>query len=207
MVQPQHLAEADRLRERHESDIERVRGRRELNDTAKVGLMARIHNDAKEQMSKLEQTAQQSTAAKRATLERSTFGIADLPGDAATNAVSFRDAQDRTSRVESPADAAALLSRAERAGDEPLARAVAAHAHDLASTGVGRLDSGWGDVLNAYVATRPGKADNVRQLADLRTDPRDVRAMFSFVLAAPSEISNVPSGLLRQYADAADSIR
>jgi len=202
MSTPRHLAAADALRESHEAAAGRIRARPELSDRGRQMLLARNYLDAKSQMSDLEQTAHADDTVQRAQTERSVFGTSGLPGDAATLAVSYRDAQDRAAVLTSPADAAALLARATRSNDEPLARAVAAHSHDQASTALGGLDSGWTDVVDTYTASRPEAARSVNTLRSL-AGATTVRDMFAHVLAAPSELSRVPASQLQDLADAA----
>lgn len=73
------------------------------------------------------------------------FGTADLPGDTASLTISRRDAADRVASVQNRQELQELLSRANRSGDEVLARAVAEKALELRDV----------DTLNAFLADRP----------------------------------------------------
>ncbi len=185
MSTPRHIAAADALRESHEAAAGRIRGRPELSDRGRAMLLARNYLACKSQMADLEQTAHSDDTVLRSQTERSVFGTSGLPGDAATIAVSYRDAQDRAATLTSPTDAAALLARAERSNDEPLARAVAAHSHDQANTALGGLDSGWTDVVDSYTASRPEASRSVNTLRSL-TGATTVRDMFAHVLRPPA---------------------
>jgi len=72
------------------------------------------------------------------------FGVRGLPGDAASLAISARDAADRVAQTSSVDDLRDLLERATRVGDEVLARAVAQRAVDIVAP----------SVLNDFAATR-----------------------------------------------------
>lgn len=88
----------------------------------------------------------------RRTLERDIFA-----GRGSTDpswAISRRDAADRAEQLESPTQAAALLARAERQGDEPLARAIAERSYEMR----------WTDVANQFLETRPDVAPRFEEL-------------------------------------------
>ncbi len=192
-VQPKHLDQADRIRQAHDDRNLSIRSRAELTPEAKTALLAKNYLAAKESMAALQQTAGADTSEQRTKAERSAFGTNGLPGDPATVAVSYRDAMDRAATLTSSADATALLARADRAGDEPLARAVAGHAHDASTSPLGRLDPGWSDVVDTYTATRyaAGRAvDTLRALQPGATN--STRSMFAFVLPKPSELGSTP---------------
>ncbi len=202
MSTPRHIAEADGLREQHAARAERIRARPELSDHGRATLLAQNYLDAKSKMANLEQTARADDNAQRTRSERAAFGTGGLPSDPATVAVSYRDAQDRAAAITSSTEAAALLARAERSGDEPLARAVAGHAHDQASSALGRLDPAWSDVVDSYTASRPSAAQDVNTLRDLGSST-SMRDLFAYVLSAPSELSRIPASQLGALAAAA----
>jgi len=203
-VQAEHLDQADRIRENHERRNASIRARTELTDQAKAALLARSYTDAQSHMTELQRSATADTADRRARAERSAFGTADLPGDAATLAISLRDAQDRSATLTSPTDAAALLARAERSGDELLARAVAGHAHDQAGSALGGLDPSWSNLVAAYTASRPAAARHVATLRDLQPSTEgSLRSTFAYVVPRPAELSNTPASQLDALATAA----
>ncbi len=84
----------------------------------------------------------------RAVLLRRLFD-SPAPHDVAS-VVSYRDALDRADRLDTPAEAVALLRRARLTGDELLARAVAVRAADLVAR-----SAAWGEVLDEWAA-QPG---------------------------------------------------
>ena len=74
----------------------------------------------------LRRQEQERVAERVAELERQVFGpVRTGSGDAASHAISVRDAQDRAARITKPAEARELLRRAEQSNDGVLARAIA----------------------------------------------------------------------------------
>ncbi len=192
-IQQQHLDRADRIRQDHDDRNVSIRSRAELTPEAKTALLAKNYMSAKQLMADLAQTANTDTAEQRTKAERSAFGTNGLSGDPATVAVSYRDAMDRAATLASSTDASALLARAERSGDEPLARAIAGHAHDASTSALGRLDPGWSDVVDAYTASRPAATRAVDTLRALQPGATNsTRSMFAFVLPKPSELGSTP---------------
>lgn len=112
----------------------------------------RTRSDVNEKLNKLAETAAQAENRDAVRI----FGTADLSGDAATLAISRRDASDRVSAIQSRDELRDLLARANRSGDEVLARAVAEKA----------LDNQDMDTLNAFLADRPRLNDAAQRLWD-----------------------------------------
>lgn len=110
------------------------------------------------------------------------FGVRGLPGDAASLVISRRDASDRVANVEDQAELRQLLTRATRAGDEVLARAVAERA-------VEKQDA---DTMNQFLADRPELDAAGQRLWDARR-AGDVSLAMTVQLAAlrPPELSGM----------------
>ncbi len=197
-VQQQHLERADRIRQAHDDQAAGIRARPELSTEGRNMLLARNYVQARDKMQGLVQSASSDDAAETAKAGRTAFGTAGIPGDPATVAVSYRDAQDRAAGLTSSGNALALLSRAERSGDEPLARAVAGHAHDMSMGD--HLDPGWGDVVDTFTASRPSAAAAVSTLRRLAPGRLDTRSMFAFVLPRPLELSSAGAYTIDQLA-------
>ena len=194
-VQQQHLDKADSVRNRHERRNATVRSRPELTHEAKQSLIAASYLKARTEMSDVEQTATFDTAAQKSAAERSAFGTDDIEGDRASLAVSMRDAQDRAAQLTNPKDAAALLARAERSSDEPLARAIASHAYDHHVANIGLGDPGWATVVDDYLTGRPAQTKAVQKLMALDSGAEgagSMRQTFAFVLPKPPELQTVP---------------
>ena len=159
---------AEKIRRDTTAQNDQIRNRRELTDAAKLSRIAKVHLAGAAQMKELQTTSVQTAKAQRAQAETRAFGVADLKGDSASPAISYRDALDRAAQLTSSKDAQALLSRAHRSGDEPLARATASHAFDMATSGASFTDSGWEDVVNNFLEQRPDLSDDVQTLATWR---------------------------------------
>jgi hypothetical protein len=100
-------------------------------------------------------TAAANTAGKQdATDASNVFGVAGLPGDAASLAISRRDAADRVADVTDPTQRQALLASAVRNGDNTLARALVQAA----------VESGDLDTVNAFTEAFPELNDAVERL-------------------------------------------
>jgi hypothetical protein len=187
------LRKAEQLRENLATRTEALAADRRLSDAAKLSRMAATYLGAKRQMDELAQQHANLTAAHQRKLERQAFGIDDIAGhgtlDRATASIGYRDAQDRVAKLTEPGEAQTLLSRAERSGDELLARAVAAHA----------AEQGWTDVLTTYTATRPTAAAALEQLEQAQAGGT-ARDLFAWVTPAPSALAGVNDVRLRELA-------
>ncbi len=111
------------------------------------------------------------------------FGFNDLPGDSASLAISARDASDRVSRLERPQDRLDLLERADRSGDEVLARAIAQVAIEHKDVGL----------LNRFLESRPQLEDVAQRLLNAPSLDSRGRESFAFTMALstlrPDELS------------------
>jgi len=82
------------------------------------------------------------------------FGTAGLPGDAASLAISARDAGDRVEQAKNPDELLTLLDRATHTGDEVLARAVVRRA----------VEEGLPNIVNEFTQTRPALLEATERL-------------------------------------------
>ncbi len=119
------------------------------------------------------------------------FGVRGLPGDAASLVISRRDAADRVANVEDLAELRQLLTRATRAGDEVLARAVAERA-------VEKRDA---DTMNQFIADRPNLEAASERLWNAER-AGDVSMTMTMHLAAlrPAELSGMDRGSIEYLA-------
>lgn len=88
------------------------------------------------------------------------FGTDGVAGDAASLAISRRDAGDRVASVNATGDLLDLLERADLSGDEVLARAVAERAYQ----------QGNATVLERFLETRPALQEQAKRLWQRRDD-------------------------------------
>lgn len=115
------------------------------SDDFKREEISRVYDDTKATVaSELERMAR-AARAKSANDAASVFGTSGLSGDPASLAISRRDAGDRVAGAKDRAELQNILERANRSGDEVLARAVAERAYDHQDV----------DTLNKFLDTRP----------------------------------------------------
>lgn len=101
------------------------------------------------------------------------FGTEGVSGDAASLAISRRDAGDRVASVQSTDDLLKLLERANVSGDEVLARAVAERAYHDGNT----------RVLNRFLETRPELDEPATRLWKRRVDQgREPEELWNFAM-------------------------
>lgn len=129
---------------------------------------ASIRDDVARSLEKMARGARESeqrTAAK-------VFGTTGLSGDPASLAISRRDAADRAASAETSSDLRNLLDRANRIGDEVLARAVAERAFEQQDV----------DVLNAFLETRPHLDGDLQRLWDAQRQADNLSQSFGFTM-------------------------
>lgn len=197
---------ADRLRSAAEARYDTIRNSAGLTPEATQSLLAQVYLRLVADMQALESRSNVAAVQDAAAIKRRLFGIDDLvgranPADAATMAVSFRDAQDRAQQIQNEAQAQELLDRANETGDELLARAVGNYC--LSDGGFGPTYAGVGD---AYLADRPDKAAAYAELQDAR-QPLDVATMWEFVVPQPLELNGLNSSQITLLASNAEQIR
>ncbi|WP_030543103.1 hypothetical protein [Streptomyces albus] len=172
--------------------VQRIEARRELSDQAKRVAIARAYREARDHITAAGQQAIEQIETQRRTLTRRAFGQEGTADP--TAAISRRDADTRAAQLEKPAEAARLLARAERNGDEHLARAIAAHAAEL----------GWSDVLGEYVGSRPDTADTITQLRQLpdTSDPSfKLQHAMTYSVAQPPQLGGMHDYSIDALAD------
>jgi hypothetical protein len=204
------------LRQAVSNDAERIRTDRNLTEEAKRRQMAGMWLKHRTIAETLRQKAQGDVAAERQRLEKNLFNLNAIvgwvdPHTRASATMAYRSAQDHVATVlrqvaeagprqvgESDARTQALtdlLNRAERSGDEFMARAVA----DAA------LRVGNADVLNAFSASRPNLEADVDRLWEVSaptTHVRDVVANeLDLVVDPPYELRGLTDYDLRNIAE------
>jgi hypothetical protein len=197
------MDKANAIRTAAEQDATRIGNNGDLTRLARQQRLAKSHLAARAQMDTLKQTATADTTSRVADLKRKLFGVGDLPGDAATNAISSRDALDRVNGVTDPMDALKILDRANSIGDEVLARAVACHAFEMFEQLDLNIGGGWVGVLQSYVNGRPDSIGNaVQELLDLSTRTFNSVDLWGFSLPTPLDLAGLSDPALQQLASA-----
>jgi hypothetical protein len=185
----------DKLQAAFQREVERVRSFRYLTDEAKRARIAAAYVDGTQKMRALQEQDAARQATRRRSLESRVYGISTLTGDTASLAISRRDAGDRVARLKTEDEALALLTRAERSGDEPLARALAERATEM----------DWIRVGNAFLETRPHLDADLNELWHMRTPAlREVlhSAMTDQLIRVPEIAGMNDTDLHRVAADA-----
>jgi hypothetical protein len=199
---------ADKVRDSAEAAYERTRGDRSLNSDARLARVAKTYVSTRDELQMMQGASGVNAQAALAAAKRNLFGTDDLvrngsPADAAAIAVSYRDAQDRAARIETPEEAAELLARAEESGDELLARAVGAHVlarSPLHALGFGGAFDG---VAEQYLNARPAQAQAYDDLVRLN-HAGSVTDMWEFVSPKPTELSGMNDAQIETLAAGAD---
>ena len=191
---PKLLAAANTIRENLGAAVDQIGCQASLNPDAQLCLVARAYMTAKAQMDALSTDTAAKTDARTRVLTGQVWGVDDIPaGDKVSASISLRDATDRAQTLTTPHDAMALLTTAERSGDELLARAVACQADQM----------GFDDVAGAYFATRPDKAKVNAELHSLVPSLKNMSAtdLFAYALPTPAGLSALNPYRIQQIAD------
>jgi hypothetical protein len=190
---PKLLAAANVIRENLGAAVDQIGCQASLTPDAQLCLIARAYMAAKAAMDKLSGDTAAATDARMRVLTGQVWGVDDIPGDKVSASISLRDATDRAQTLTTPHDAMALLTTAERSGDELLARAVACQADQM----------GFDDVAGAYFATRPAKAKANAELHSLVPSLKNMNAtdLFAYALPTPAGLNALNPYRIQQIAD------
>lgn len=148
-----------------------------LSAEGKRQAMAVARHQAATDIEAIKTAAQQIYSGRRAELERKLFDLsADYP-DSVGASLSMRDAADRVRDIKTGAEAQLMMRQAIRRGDHILSRALFDAGWERA--GDRMLNSGWGEVVRAYVdQARPDLKPVVDELVHLQNvDTRERRTM------------------------------
>ena len=153
-----------KVHERYLDRLARLRGDLDLTDDARRRRMAEEWNTARAELDELQKAERARLSKREVELERKLFGLGSYDG--VSQAISTRDAQDRAAQLTRADQATELLRRAERNGDDALARAVAHHALQQSRQAMTPDQSrAWDAVLGEFVDTRPSTSPIVEELA------------------------------------------
>jgi len=148
----------ERVRTRHASALAAIRNDTTRTEQWRRQQIAKVFLKMKAELDADVDLQVEAKVRTQRSLEAKVFGVSSLPGDVASLSISRRDAGDRVAGLKTQVDAIRLLDRADRSGDEVLARAIAERA----------LENDWADVANAFVDTRPHLSTAVEQLWNSR---------------------------------------
>ncbi len=211
-MEPRTEQQLERIRRDFDARAERIRSQHQFTAEAKQVLIAKAYVAARAKLDTLRESVTKAREDEIFQLQRCLFSIdaAGLtaltdPSSRSSAVVAHRDAQDRVAQLldERPADREGLLrllERADRTGDEFMARAVA----------VAATTRGWLDVLNAFAERRPHTEANLQRLLDLSSSRTDARDRFAegmeWSLPLPTEVAALGPWGVKQLAEQAASI-
>lgn len=185
---------ADEMHRRYGPEIEAVRSDNTRTPEWKKANIARIHSQMQAEQAKLVEQRDALVRVEQRKLEQKVFG-AGSGGDAASLVISRRDAGDRAASLKTETEAQELLARAERSGDEPLARAIAERAYEMQ----------WADVANGFLENRPALAEPFEQLWNQRAPSLHEEMMTAFALqGTPHELVGMSAREIQVASDQAD---
>lgn len=125
----------------------------------------------------------------------SVLGVYGLKGDPASLAISMRDATDRVAEINNAGELNDLLRRADRTGDEVLARAIAARALDIQEPAP----------LHQFLATRPQLDSAVERLWNAnRADTESFDLEMQLAALRPAELLGASLHELERAAEATE---
>lgn len=171
-------------------EYERIRSDATWSSDHKQRCVAQVYVAAQAEVdASLMRLAEQAAGQERRDVAQ-VFGLEGLSGDAATLAISRRDAVDRVARLETKAEMSQLLDRATRSGDEVLARAVAERATELQDV----------DTVNQFLADRPRLEEPCERLwaAQQRSDNDSMMLTFQTMAGTPAELEGLNSREVEQ---------
>jgi hypothetical protein len=145
----------DQILAAYQRKLDRIESSRTYSDHAKRVMSAKAYKEAQGALEQLRQAEVDSINTRRSQLQRRMFGHQGT-ADAQT-VIARRDANDRAAKLDNPRVAAEMLQTAQMEGDTLMAQAIATRA----------AQAGWGDVLGAYSADRPGFQQAVEEYNSL----------------------------------------
>jgi len=161
-----------RIRAALQNEAETIRGHRGYSDAGQRLELAKAYRKSRTQAAALREEFTADNRTRRRELEKRLFGIPN-GGDASA----YRDAVDRAEKVINAEAAEAMLARAQRTGDDLLARAVADRARQL----------GANSVVQAY-AEDAGMTNTLEQLGQVQTGEKGLGVTVLFGVRAPDEL-------------------
>ncbi len=173
------------LQENYQRGLAEIHADKDLSQDGRTRRLAELYTRTRREMDTLREQEQTSLSGRMAKLEDRLYGL-HADDSSGSRAISTRDAQDRAAQLTTPPAAVELLQRAERNGDDTLARAVAAHAIERSRAAVlSGEEEAWDDVLRTYVEPRRSWAQQcVEELAEIERD--QIPQMFTFSLPTPT---------------------
>lgn len=170
------------------TDVKAVREDLALSPIGRYRRLQTLYDAVSGQVAQLRSTLDTDTNGDRRDLERRLFG---LPRAAdASDAVSFRDAQDRVAQAKRAEDVGDLMERAASSGDDMLVRAGFARAWRESLNPLG--SDTWAGLVSEYLDQYPAARGDAEALTQL-TSPRGRTAGFlermGMTVSKPAELN------------------
>jgi len=174
------------------ADVQATREDLTLSPVGRYRRLKSLYETTRDQVGQMRSTLDQGNNGDRRTLERRLFG---LPAGAdASDAVSFRDAQDRVEQVRRAEDLGELMERAATSGDEMLLRAGFARAWRESLNPLG--SDTWSGLVSEYLDQYPAARRDADALAQLMSPGGKTRAFaeqIGMTVAKPAELNRPES--------------
>lgn len=154
-----------------------------LSDAGKQDYLAPLHEDLTAQIRALHAEEKNLVKTKRETLERSLFGISTITASNPAQIVSYRDAQDRASRLTDRDDAKQAYTAAIRSDDTTLASAILAKA----------LELGWRSIRDDYLTRNPSARRDLDDLEQISHHEENSFATLTHYIVPPFTLETAPS--------------
>lgn len=183
----------ERLRATFQRNLDNIRGRQDLNPQAREVAIARAYKTARDGLAAARQTDIERHQRQRSLLERRLFGGDDSSGH---NAMSARNAREKAAEFTDPQAAAAAFQRAQRAGDVDMAKALAAHAADLASAPI--VGAAWQPIVQQYVEGDERRGRAFKELSEMNNPESGLD--FTYIVDKPRELGRYHEHQVDQVA-------
>lgn len=162
--------------------LKAIRDNNQLTPEGKREQITEAYNAAKTKLDDLRARADDNRNKKIGTLRRDLFGVTGTADP--QRAISYRDAQDRVSKLElgDQDKALKLLDQAEMSGDEVMTKALVQRALELK----------WDKVANTYIEKHPYYGTKLEELWSTQDSPLSEALLTNtatFYITAPPEVS------------------
>jgi hypothetical protein len=181
---------ATRLQERYREDLQRLREDKDLSVDGRQRRIAQLQATTKAKLAKHQRADCELLANRYKDLEDKLY-VAHKPfsQDAATFAISVRDASDRAAQLRTADDAQQLFSRALASGDDVLARAVVQHSMGQSYAAATPASAAkWESVLTSFLEANSYLQPVVEELGEIEglTNKSEIFSPFVCLLRAMS---------------------
>jgi hypothetical protein len=193
-------------------DFDKIRSNPNLTDAGKQQAIAKRYLTAKALVDQQTEAITSREAMTAEAAEVRVFSVRTLLGDQASLMISARDAADRVADMIDPQALATLLERAQRSGDEVLARAIIQRTIEIGPSVSFGASAEWDAIRQAFIAQYPRLADDVNLLWNrawqgaTTTVVSNLLDGWSTSSLKPRELSGFPEYQIQQIADAPEIV-